>query len=341
MNYLGHRFRLHSGLLLFLTCGLSAHAHGQLGTQPRPVDLVVNIFIDRMPNRAPVGIRVELQNGFGSNEAEMRTDGNGTAQCHTLTGTHRLRIFGPEIQEYQSSFDIELTEVRHTENVIVRSKPGAGISVSSGAGSGMVSAARLKVPEKAQDEFKKGSKALEQKNWVDAKKRFESAIAIYAEYDVAYNGLGSALAGSGRLADARPAFEKAISLNANFAEAQRNLARISFAERKYDEALLLLDRSLTTDPLNPWALTSAANAALLTHHYDQAIGYARKAHSVPHPGFAGVHIVAALALEATQQPFEAIKEYQAYLDEDPKGRDADRAQKAIQRLSAAPPQPAQ
>ena len=60
---------------------------------------------------------------------------------------------------------------------------------------------------------------------------------------------------------------------------------------------------------------------------------ARKAHSVPHQGLAGVHIVAALALEATHQPFEAVKEYQLYLDEDPKGRDADRARKASIRLS--------
>jgi len=336
VNWLRNCSFLAWALFLPLAPTLLVNVCGQISSErPRPVDLVVNVFVDRMPNRAPFGISVELQNGFGSNEAEMKTDGNGTAQCHTLTGTHRIRVFGPEIQEYQNTFDIELTEVRHTENIVVRGKPGASITVSSGSGSGMVAASRLKVPEKAQDEFKKGSKALEQKNWADAKRRFEAAIAIYPEYDVAYNGLGFALAGSGDLVAARPPLEKAISLNANFAEAQRNLARISFAERKYDEALTLLDRSLSRDPLNPWALTSAANAALLTHHYDEAVAHARKAHSIAHPGFAGVHIVAALALEATQQPFEAIKEYQLYLDEDPKGRDAPRAQQAIQRLSAA------
>lgn len=335
MSHLRNRFLLLPGLLLIPA--LSSSAYGQLGPSPRPVDVVVNVFLDRMPNRAPAGISVELQSGMGANEAELKTDGNGTAQCHSLTGLHRLRIFGSEIQEYQGNVEIELTEVRHIENVVVRSKPGASLTVSSGSGSGMVSASRLKVPDKAQDEFKKGSKALEQKDWPGSKKHFDAAIALYPDYDVAYNGLGTSLAGSGNMTDARPAFEKAISLNPNFAEAQRNLARISFAERKFDEALELLDKSLSTDPLNPWALTSAANAALLTHHYDQAITYARKAHSVPHPGFAGVHIVAALALEATQQPFEAIKEYQLYLDEDPKGRDASRAQRSIDRLKTPAP----
>jgi tetratricopeptide (TPR) repeat protein len=328
-------FRLRM-LGLFLTaCLVFATSARSQQLQTNPVDVVINVFLDRMSNRAPQGLVVELQNVYGSNEAVLKTDSNGTTQAHTLAGSHRLRIYGSQIQEYQGSFEIEMIEIRHIENVVVHSKTDGAITTSTGSNSGMVSAARLKIPEKAQEQFKKGSKALTDKDWTGAKKFFDSAITIYPEYDVAYNGLGTALAGSGNINDARPAFEKAISLNPNFAEAERNLARISFAEKKYDEALTLLDRSLSTDPLNAWALTSAANAALLTHHYDQAIAYARKAHSIPHPTSAGVHIVAALAFEATQQPFEAIKEYQLYLDEDPKGRDADRAQKAIARLSAA------
>jgi tetratricopeptide (TPR) repeat protein len=299
--------------------------------------LVVNVSIERMSNRTSSGITVQLENGFGSTEQDLKTDSGGTVQCHTVTGIHRLRIFGPGIQEYEENFEIEPTEVRHIENVIVRSKPSAATTTASPSGSGMVAAARLKVPEKAQDEFKKGSKALEQKDWSEAEKRFDAAISLYPDYDTAYNGLGSALAAAGDLHAARPAFEKAISLNEAFAEAYRNLARISFAEHNYEEARTLLTRSLSTDPLNAWALTSAANAELLTHHYDEAIAHARKAHTVPHQGFAGVHIVAALALEAAQQPFDAIKEYQLYLDEEPKGRDAARAQKAIDRLSAAAP----
>jgi tetratricopeptide (TPR) repeat protein len=329
---LSFRLRL-LGLFVIAALVFATSARSQQ-LQTNPVDVVINVFLDRMSNRAPQGLVVELQNVYGSNEAVLKTDSNGTTQAHTLAGSHRLRIYGSQIQEYQGSFEIEMIEVRHIENVVVHSKKD-GATTSTSSNSGMVSAARLKIPEKALDEFKKGSKALTDKDWTGAKKYFDSAINIYPEYDVAYNGLGSALAGSGNMNDARPAFEKAISLNPNFAEAERNLARICFAEKKYDEALTLLDRSLSTDPLNAWALTSAANAALLTHHYDQAIAYARKAHSIPHPTSAGVHIVAALALEATQQPFEAIKEYQLYLDEDPKGRDAPRAQQAIQRLSAA------
>jgi hypothetical protein len=78
-------------------------------------------------------------------------------------------------------------------------------------------------------------------------------------------------------------------------------------------------------------------AELLTHKYEEAIAHARKPPTVPHSGLAGVHFVAALALEATQQPVEALEEYHLYLQEDPDGRDVARAQKAIERLSESAP----
>jgi tetratricopeptide (TPR) repeat protein len=133
---------------------------------------------------------------------------------------------------------------------------------------------------------------------------------------------------------ARRAFLKATELNDKFAGAQRNLARILLSEHNYQEVAALLNRSLESEPMNAWALTSAANAELILHKYSDAITHARKAHSVPHQGLGGVHIVAALALEATQQPLDALKEYQLYLDEEPNGRDAARAKAAIARLGA-------
>jgi superkiller protein 3 len=193
------------------------------------------------------------------------------------------------------------------------------------------------VPEKAEKELQKGKAAEAQKNWEEARKHFEAAIAIYPDYDIAYNGLGQALANIGDATAARAAFEKAIKINDNFAMAYRNLARISLRERKFDEMDNLLTRSLSSDPLNAWALAYASYAELQLHKFDDAIDNARKAHSVPHDGLASIHIVAARALEEKQQPAEAASEYRLYLQEDPTGRDAERARKAIARLSGSPP----
>jgi len=200
-----------------------------------------------------------------------------------------------------------------------------------------VAAVRLNVPASARKAFEKGSEAMRQQRWDESRAQFESAIIKYPQYDVAYNLLGVVQIHPNEVEAARQSFSRAVELNPDFAEAYRNLARISFADRKYEEADTLLCKSLSTDPLNTWALATAANAELITHKYDEAIAHARKAHSVPHSGLAGVHIVAALALEAMQQSAEAVEEYRLYLQEESNGRDAARAREAIARLIGSPP----
>jgi tetratricopeptide (TPR) repeat protein len=195
----------------------------------------------------------------------------------------------------------------------------------------------LNVPPPARKAFEQGAEAMRRQDWQESRTLFESAVSLYPQYDTAYNFLGVVQIQLKQVEAARQSFSKAVEINPDFAEAYRNLARISFAERKYEEADALLTKSLSRDPLNIWALATAANAELITHKYGEAIAHARKAHSMPHSDLAGVHIVAALALEATHQQAEAAEEYRLYLQEDPTGRDAERARKAITRLSGSPP----
>src|SRR5262249_24165824 len=131
--------------------------------------------------------------------------------------------------------------------------------------------------------------------------------------------------------------EKAISLNEKFAEAHRNLARISLSEKKFDEADQLLARSLEADPLNAWALAYSAYAELQLHKFDEALIHARKTHELEHKGLASVHTVAALALESTERGADAAAEYRTYLEEEPNGRDAARAKEKLAALGAQSP----
>ncbi len=309
-----------------------AQGVGRLYDTPHPVDLVVSVYIDQVQTHAPAGIFVQIYDEFGTEKTEMATDERGRVALGTMSGSHRIRIYGPGIEEYNGSFDIFREEARHVENITVRSKTSAGPQGSLPA----VSVSRLNIPDKATKEFRAGSKALEEKNYSEAKKRFTNATAIHADYSVAYNGLGVAQMASGDALAAHASFAKAIQIDDHFAEAYRNLARISLADRKYDEVDDLLTKSLQTEPLNAWALTYAAYAELQTQKFELAITHARAAHSVPHPGLASVHIVAAHAFEATRQPGEALKEYHLYLEEDPNGRDAPRAKQAVAQLDTSP-----
>jgi tetratricopeptide (TPR) repeat protein len=310
---------------------------------PHPVDLVLNISVDQLQNHAPAGLVVHLTSDYAfvsrnaaSNDTSQQTDKGGSVTFHTLTGTHEIQIAGEGIVDYAGTVEIMQQQSRDIENIVVRSKTSGTQTVIGPPGnSDVVSASRLKVPDKASKEFKSGSKALEAKDYPEAKKRFANAIALYADYGLAYNGMGVAQMSSGDSVGARASFQKAVSIDDHFAEAFRNLARISLAEHNFEEMDDLLTKSLQTDPLNAWALTYAAYAELQTNKFDLAITHARSAHGVPHPGLASVHIVAAKALEATGQQAEALKEYQVYLEEDPNGRDAATAKKAVASLGGA------
>src|SRR5258705_12974143 len=321
---------------LSLTCiSLSAPALRAQFEPQNPTTLIVKVCIGSFQNSAPANISVQLQDGFGAIEHEGHTDNRGVVEFSTFTATKRIRIFGPGIVEHEEIIEIEPVENRKMVNIIVKEDPKSAGTLSTLPG-GSIPAGRLNVHDKAQKEFQKGSESLNKKEWADAKKHFEGAIAVYPRYDVAYNGLGMPLASSGDSKAARPAFEKAISLNDSFAEAYRNLAKISLAERKFEEVDQLLTRSLSNDPLNAWALAYAAYAELQLRKFDEALMHAQKAHQTEHKGLASVHIVAALALEAKGQSAESAVEYRTYLQEEPSGRDAARAKEKLANLESHP-----
>jgi tetratricopeptide repeat protein len=312
--------------------------------QVSSVQLVVRVYIDGYQNPAGANLSVQVLDDFGSIEKESHTDNGGVVQFQVLVdargiagSTKQLRIYGPGIKEFTEVVEIAPVEVRKSLTVVVRSNPAGGTGAGLPTDLSSVAANRLKVPNKAEKEFLKGKDAGDRKDWPEATKHFQAAIALYPDYDLAYNGLGQALASGGDTSAARSAFEKAIQINDNFAAAYRNLARISLSEHKFDEMDNLLTRSLSAEPLNAWALAYAAYAELQLHKFEDAIAHARKAHSVKHDGLASVHIVAAHALEEKQRPSEALEEYRIYLEEDANGRDAGRAREAITRLSANSP----
>jgi tetratricopeptide (TPR) repeat protein len=327
-------WRLPQSIVVMLVMAGVCGAQMQRMAPPKPVPLRLIITVDGDAEKAGY-VTVELMDAVGSSSATDRklTDNDGRVSFQALAGMHRIRITGPDIRPYEGEFEIARNEASHVERIRVR-RAETDRRTSEASSGGLVAALRLRVPASARKAFEQAGEAMRQQHWQESRTLFETAIREYPQYDLAFNGLGMVEVELNDVDAARKSFSKAIELNPDFPAAYRNLARISFAQRNYEEAEKLLVKSLEDEPLNVWALSSAANAELILHKYNDAITHARKAHSVPHQGLAGVHIVAALALEATQQPLDALKEYQLYLDEEPSGRDAARAKAAVARLSA-------
>ncbi|MBI3668771.1 MAG: tetratricopeptide repeat protein [Acidobacteria bacterium] len=330
-------FRNMLPLILVILAASNSGSSQVVLSGPQRCKLRIIVTTDRQEPIKEANVELMDAVGLSSAMSTKITDSDGQVDFNTWTGLHRVRVYGVQIHEYAGDFEIAPRESSHLERITVRPKLAPMASLAPGK---VIATVRLKIPPRAEKEYQTGSKSLQKQDWQEAGKHFEAAIALYRDYDLAYNGLGVAHMNQGNVEAARQAFQKAIERNKTYAAAERNLARILIAEHNYQDADALLKVSLATEPLNAWALTHAAYAELQLRKFSEAMGHARKAHDVPHQGLASVHIVAARALEATHQPEEALAEYRRYLEEDSNGRDAARAREAVARLSSsASPKP--
>lgn len=322
----------------FLLLALCLFAAAQRPTVPQYSTLKVRLYFEN-GHKVDRQAHVQLLSASGNVVSDTFADDQGNAQFDGVpAGEYRLRASGIGVEESTSNvFTITRGEGLHFENVDVKAASEAAGNSATAAPGGTVAAVDLNVPDKAKKEFDKGTAALNQNDLAAAKKHFEKAIEIYPQYAGAYNNLGILAMRAGDHDAAIAAFQQAVHINGHYPRACINLVRLLLPDRKYAEAETLLNTALSTDPLNPEALTLLANVQLQTGRYEQATATAAKVNSVPHEGFAIVHIVAAVAYENRHMSQEAAAEYAAYLKESPDGPAAPRARAAMAHLQVKGP----
>lgn len=313
--------RILSLVLLVLLCACASAQN--------VVSLQVMVFAEGEQHPLGDPVTVLLMDSWGSSEGQLPAR-DGIVEFVTVPGLHRLQVSGATIEQYDGEFVIGPNEPSHMERVVV----GRRAVSSAKPIKSSIAAVRLHIPHKARKEYEEG-KVMEGKDWGEARKHYETAIAIYPNYDLAYNSLGAVAQRSGDKEGARQAFSRAVSINPDFAEAYRNLARIFLSEKNYIEAEQALKKSLNTEPLDPWALTFTAYAEMRSGKFDDAIAHARKVHELPHSGLADAHLIIAQSSEILHRPQQALAEYQLYLSESPGGSNVQFARESISRLSSA------
>ena len=283
-------------------------------------------------------IRVMLINEDGSTIAESSPDSEGTVKF-TVVGSvtnpsngsrifpvYRLRVRGATIEE-QFIDNLQPGLADRMVSVELHKK-----GEKKGSGGGIISANSLKIPHKAEKEFQRGQKAFLKNKLSAARDYFQKAVTIYPQYDVALNALGVVLMKLGDPVTGQKAFEQAVAANDKFAPAYVNLARIMAREKKYDDAALLLTRSLSLEPLNPEALSMLCQFDAIREKFDDVPALAQKLHSIPHDGQALCHFAAGNALEHLNRPTEAIYEYMLFMKEDPTSNLSAEAREAVDRI---------
>jgi tetratricopeptide (TPR) repeat protein len=289
-----------------------------------------------MNNMTAMQIRVQVIDPEGGGAlAESSPNSEGVAQfrllgSNTINGkrifpSYRVRVFGSEIEE-QWAEGVEPGRGDRMLNMVVRRKGEKPLGKSD---KGIISASGLRIPPKADKELEKGNKALADNKLDLAKEHIDKAIELYPQFDQAYNMLGVVLLKTGDAAGGKKAFEKAVQLNDKFARAYVNLAKLSMQDKQYDQALTLIGKSLSVEPMNPEAISIACQASLIVEKYEDVAADSRKLHGLPHDGMALCHFAAGVALTNLKRSTDAITEYNLYLSEAkpndllvPKARDA-------------------
>lgn len=300
-------------------------------------NILVRVLYD---NDRPAGdqIQVELQNNTGIPVADTFTDTYGRVSFHvSFPGEYEIRVSGSPIQG-STSASIVIEDMDKSRTVFVHVKPktdAAAITTEKSNPPPVTSASELRIPADAKKAFHRGMEAWERNDFPKAAEQFEKAVAIYPEYDTAFNNLGVMYYQMRQPEQARVAFERSVALNDKNADADRNLARILMHDGNFSRAEDLLKKSLIVEPLNPVTLTLMCVVEIKTGDDDGALVTARKVHQLPHQGYALVHEIAGQAYEHKGEPQNAALEYQTYLQESPNGAEASEVRLALGRLTTA------
>ena len=321
-------------ILLLACAGATAQVSHPSGTTNVDLQVRVTFQDDRA---AGDHIRVELISETGTPAGETYTNADGRVAFRiTSPGMFELRVTGSSLQGTATE-QVRIDEMDKSRMVYVRVKPKTDTSATTAKPNTppVTSATDLRVPNDARKAFNKGMDAWEQHDLPKAAQQFEKAVALFPEYDSAYNNLGVMYFRMNQPDKARAAFERSVALNDKNADADRNLARILIGESNFPRATDLLKKSLMVEPLNPVTLTLLCVADIQSGNDDGALATARKAHQLPHEGYSLVHYVAGQALEHKGQPQEAYAEYETYLRESPTGAEAAQVRSALARLTAS------
>jgi len=279
-------------------------------------------------------IHIELSNSTSSYFKSQYADEQGEARFFDLPeGSYTMKITG-SIHESgrEYSFTLNYADPQHVEIIRVHFKSdGSGDSARSG---NLATANQLTAPSKALDEMAKAKTAFDKKQYEEAKKHYEAAIAIFPNYGSALNGLGVVSEMFKDDDSAKRYYEKAMEADPASPEPYLNMGKFASAHQDFLAAEKILTKYLTLESRSGEGLLLLTNAQVMNGHYDDAVGNAKAVLALNEKQFVFAHVLAAIALEGKNLYPKAIEEYQAYLKIKPDSDKAPAIRQAILKLES-------
>ena len=182
-----------------------------------------------------------------------------------------------------------------------------------------ISVRELKIPEKAQDEYRKGLERLAKKDPNGSLGHFMKAVQLFPGYFEALYHQGIVHANLGQLEKAMQAFQKAIVVSGGrYARAVFGIGYIHYLQGDAAEAETTVRRGLEIDPNSADGYVILGMTLLRLNRPDEAEKSAREA-LLRDPNMANAYLVLADSCARRQDYRDQVQDLDNYLRLDPDG----------------------
>ena len=190
---------------------------------------------------------------------------------------------------------------------------------------------------KALEEKNKGVQALKDKNFSEAKKRFDKALQLAPGSSELNYWMGVLALKTNNLPTSRQYLEKSVSLDPKYFPALFSLGEVQYKQGQYPQAVDSLQRGLALKPdawLEEWLLSSALYEE---EKYEQAKQHAQLALSLGKEEASSVEFLLGKCEASLGEKKEAIAALQLFLAKQPGAPEAAQAQQILKQLQQASP----
>ncbi len=217
----------------------------------------------------------------------------------------------------------------------IESSPVAGSrSRSLPSAASRISVVRLSVPRKARQLYDKAAKMFAIHRFSDALKPLNQAIALHARFPEALTLRGTTQFNLQRMDEAEKDYQAAIQADPTFGPAYVYLADLYNVERRFDDALAIMQQANSQHSGSWSGQYETAWALLGNKQYDRALKIAEAGLRSNPDQKSLLHLARAHALAGLRMFPQAIRELQTYLTSHPPENNAQQARSLLEEIES-------
>ena len=307
------------GRILLIVLGFALFAFGwkvnaqQQDSQKTEGAISGTVYLPR--DKQPASqVAVSLKSHGAGIFRSMLTDYDGHFKVQGLpAGTYEISIEEQGYEPYRSTAQFDGTAQKLELRLTATGAPPVPANAYT------ISVRELKIPWKAQDEYRKGLERLAKKDQNGSLSHFVKAVQLFPGYFEALYHQGIVDTNLGQLEEAMQAFENAIVVSGGrYARAVFGIGYVHYLQGDAAEAETTVRRGLEIDPNSADGYVILGMTLLRLNRPDEAEKSAREA-LVRDPHMANAYLVLADSCARRQDYRDQIRDLDNYLRLDPEG----------------------